>query len=167
MFGFENVGVFFFEDYRNKEGEMVKGEIGSKLEEELNSFLNLSNQELRIAHYNEALPSNKITNKAKLNKTEPHDLGNHLLESPEKHRIKKYLEEDLKFYEKEETTYSDVLIKRKHTEKAISSDNSLPINYAVDNFFLNELKNFYEKGNQNLKAIIQKDIPGPYLNLIL
>lgn len=167
LFGLENVGIFFFEDYRTKDGEMVKGEIGSKLVEDLNSFLNLSNQEMKMEHYNEALPLNKIINKAILNKIEHHDIGNHLLESAEKHRIKTYLEEDLHFSEDEKDTYSDVLIKRKHIEKAISSDKSTPINYEVDSNFLNELKSFYERGNQNLQTIIQKDIPGLYLNLIL
>ena len=118
-----------------------------------------------LAHYNEAIPSNKILNKAELNKNEPHDLGNHLLESAEKHRIKKYLEEDLQYIEIEEKVYSDVLVKRRLTENAIISDRSQPINYKIEVHIYDKLKNFYEKGNRNLQTVIQNKIPKSYYNL--
>src|SRR5690606_31615458 len=126
LFGSENIAVFFFEDYRDIKGKMIEIEGKSKLFKDLNNFLNLSNPEMQLQHYNEAIPLDKILNKAFLNKSETHDLGNHLLESAEKHRIKKYLEEDLQYIENEEKVYSDVLVKRKLTEKAIISDQSNP-----------------------------------------
>lgn len=167
LFGYQNVAVFFFEEYRKEDGKMKEGEAGTKLFEDLNSFLKLSNPEMLLAHYNEAIPSNKILNKAALNKNEPHDLGNHLLESAEKHRIKKYLEEDLQYIENEEKVYSDVLVKRKLTEKAIISDRSQPINYKIEGHIYDKLKSFYEKGNQKLESIIQSTIPESYFNLKL
>ena len=167
LFGAENVAVFFFEEYRNENGKMAKGEAGIKLFEDLNSFLKLSDSGMLLEHYNEAIPSNKILNKAVLNKNEPHDLGNHLLESAEKHRIKKYLEDDLQYFENEEEVYSDVLVKRKLIEKAIISEQSKQIDYEVDSFIFDELKNFYEKGNRNLETVIQNKIPQSYFNLLL
>lgn len=167
LFGSENVAVFFFEDYREKDGNMINGEVSNKLFEDLNSFLELSNPKMLLRHYNEAIPSDKVLNKALINKSEPHDLGNHLLESAEKHRIKKYLEEDLRFIENEGDLYSDILIKRKLIEKAISAEYSIPINYEVDYYILEELKSFYEKGNKTLEGVVQNSIPDSYYNLIL
>jgi hypothetical protein len=167
LFGEENVGVFFFEEYRKEDGKMKEGEAGTKLFEDLNGFLKLSNLEMLLAHYNEAIPSNKILNKAVLNKNEPHDLGNHLLESAEKHRIKRYLKEDLQYIENEEEVYSDVLVKRRLTENAIISEQSQSINYEIDDDILDKLKSFYEKGNLNLETVIQNKIPKSYFNLKL
>ncbi|WP_432409975.1 hypothetical protein [Rasiella sp. SM2506] len=167
LFGSENVAVFFFEEYREQDGEMILGNAGIKLFEDLNIFLKLSNPEMVLEHYNEALPSKKILNKALLNKAEPHDLGNHLLESAEKHRIKKYLEEDLHYIENENKTYSDVLVKRKLTEKAITSEDSNLISYNMDAHIVDKLKSFYETGNRNLEAVIQHKMPKSYFNLVL
>jgi predicted glycosyl hydrolase (DUF1957 family) len=89
------------------------------------------------------------------------------LESAEKHRIKRYLKEDLQYIENEEEVYSDVLVKRRLTENAIISEQSQSINYEIDDDILDKLKSFYEKGNLNLETVIQNKIPKSYFNLKL
>jgi hypothetical protein len=167
LFGKENVAVLFFEDYRSNNGNMVQGKVSNLLFEDINSYLKLSNPEMTIEHFNEAIPANKIINKTLLNKIEHHDLGNHLLESAEKHRIKKYLEEDLSFFEKEETTYSDVIIKRKLIDEALTLKQEITLNFKADTSIINTLKKFYEKGNKCLEEKIIKKLPKSYYNLEL
>jgi len=165
LFGKENVAVYFFEDYRSNEGDMLMDQGQLKIFQDLNSYLGLADVPMSLQHHNETIPKNKILLKAELNRSAPHDLGNHLLESAEKHRIKSYLEEDLLFFEAEEKTYSDVLTKRRLKKEAVASSSTVPLTYMVDKKISSWMKNFYEDGNLKLQENIKKNIPTSYQNL--
>lgn len=167
LFGKKNVGVFFFEDYRDNRGYLIKENSQVKLFNALNKFLGLNLIHMQLGHYNEAMPSNKISVKAKLNNEYPHDLGNHLMESAEKHRIKKYLEEDLGFYENEEETYSDVLTKRRLITDTMASDIYENLNYEANSGITTFFKKFYEEGNIRLSSMLNIDLSIKYTDLKL
>ena len=101
-----------------------------------------------------------------LNKLKRHDLGNQLLESAEKHRIKKYLEEDLGFYEAEEETYLDVLTKRELVDKTFKSEETKDLKYNANTLFTKELKKLYEKGNKRLETHLTEKLPESYNSLV-
>ncbi len=166
LFGKENVKVLFFEDYKKEKNEMKQGDVNVQLFEDLNDFLELSNAPMELKHYNEAIPANKVLIKAKLNEQKQHDIGNHLLESAEKHRIKKYLEDDLGFFEEERKVYSDVLVKRELIERAFIDEKELELKYEADTLFIEELKEFYEKGNKRLENYLEQKLPKSYKSLI-
>ncbi|MBR9847111.1 MAG: hypothetical protein GYB35_13855 [Algicola sp.] len=166
LFGNENVGLFFFENYRNDKGQLIKVSSGMpKLYHDLNTFLGLSQTKMEFGHYNEAIPSNKVTLKAKLNQANTHDIGNSLMETAEKHRIKKYLEEDLNFFEEEHETYSDVQKKRFLIKQTLDSKLQQPLSYDVDKKFSSFFKRFYEYGNSELAKSIEIELPKAYANL--
>lgn len=165
LFGKDNVRVFFFEDYRNEKNELILQDGRIKLFSDLNRFLGVSETKMDFGHYNEAIPSNKIMTKAALNAKYPHDLGNHLLESAEKHRIKKYLEEDLSFFEDEKETFSDVIIKRELIEKAVFSDKTNKLVYDTKPKWISFFKELYEEGNHKVAALLDQKLPKEYFNL--
>ncbi len=164
LFGSENIGMFFFEDYRDESGEITIQNKQVKLFVELNSFLDINTYEMEFGHYNEAIPSDKILAKSQLNKIQYHDLGNHMYEIAEKHRIVKYLEEDLNYFENEEDTYSDVIIKRDLIDKAVSSEVSSAIDYDAEEKWVSYFKRFYEEGNKRLETLIEKSVPRIYFD---
>ncbi len=164
LFGKDNVKVLFFEDYRGDNNQLNESDVNCKLFEDLNKALNLSNPKMELKHYNEALPKDKILIKSQFNKGNRHDLGNHLLESAEKHRIVRYLEEDLEFFELEKETYSDVIAKRECIDHAINSEESLDLIFDQNIAEFKKLKDFYRVGNQNLEKILNISLPEKYLN---
>lgn len=167
LFGKHNVKVLLFEDYRNNKGVMNSGESGIKLFEDLNNFLGLDSHNMKFDHYNEAIPSDKILIKAKLNNNIRHDLGNHLLESAEKHRIKTYLEQDLGFFEKEEKTFSDVLAKRILIKNTLIENSTEPLTYVANESFCEELRNLYLAGNEKLENDLGTKLHQSYKRLEL
>lgn len=161
-FGSDNVKVLFFENYR-KNGNLIIGENNSPLMfNHLDKILEV-NTLSEFGHYNEALSEREIGNKIRLNQIFSHDLGNHLYESAEKHRIKQYLESDLNLFEKEETTFEDVITKRELIARSqqesfleVGKDFKLPsklISRIVD-----ELKN----SNRNLENLLKDSLPSEY-----
>lgn len=150
LFGKDQVKVLFFEDYRGADGNLVMDSENSKLFSDLNAFLQVSNHPMEFGHYNEAIPADKILVKSALNAENAHDLGNHLMESAEKHRIKEYLEKELQFIESEEQTYSDVIIKRALIESANKSDKHIDLTYKAPRDIELFFKKFYATGNKAL-----------------
>lgn len=161
-FGKHNIKVLFFEDYRKESNTEMNNQSVNNLFADLNSFLGVKNIEMKLSHYNEAIPNDKILIKSKLNKQEPHDLGNHLMESAEKHRIKSFLEEDLNYYETEEQTFSDVITKRKLTAKALEESKSIPLKLNSNLSFYKKLQQFYVHGNLEFEKISGLTLPNIY-----
>ncbi len=162
LFGSENVGVFFFEDYRDDKGNMIIDDEEIRLFKDLNAFLNLSSHKPNLEHFNESIASDKILIKAEFNKAQRHDLGNHLLESAEKHRIKVYLEEDLEYFEEEKATYSDVLIKRQLIKQLEGIKKEQPLNYTANSERFSKLKTFYHEGNTAFEELLKRKLPDAY-----
>jgi len=165
LFGSDNVKMLFFENYRNDSGALNDSGNQFLLLKDLDTALGIESHNLEFNHFNKAIPSNKIIVKSKQNSLRRHDLGNQLLESAEKHRIKTYLEEDLKFFELEEKTYSDVLSKRKNIEEVIKSKENIELSYEADDTIISSLKAFYEKGNIELESMLNISLPEKYLSL--
>lgn len=163
LFGAENIGVFFFEDYRDDKGNLFVENSRIKLFNDLNEFLGLTSFRMDLGHYNESIPSNKILVKSEQNLKNPHDLSNHLLETAEKHRIKKYLEEDLQFYEAEEVTYSDVIRKRKNIKESLNSKLTKELVYKAKSEYVLYIKEFYKKGNIRFSNLLNKNLPEIYI----
>jgi hypothetical protein len=161
-FGKQNIKVLFFENYRKENNTVLDNQSVNELFGELNSFLGVNNIEMKLSHYNEAIPSDKILIKSLLNKKEPHDLGNHLMESAEKHRIKSYLEEDLTYFEIEEETYSDVIKKRELTTKALKGHESLPLNFNSKLPNYKKLQHFFAEGNFEFEKNSGFNLPEKY-----
>lgn len=165
LFGENNVGVFFFEKYRDNKGNLVIENDEIKLFKDLNKFLGVSSPKMVLGHHNEAIPSNKILIKAELNSKNPHDLSNHLMESAEKHRIIRYLEEDLQFHEKEVETYSDVIKKRKNINDALKLNKTKDLTYEADSKYISFFREFYEEGNKNLSELLNIKLSDFYFDL--
>ena len=164
-FGKENIKVLFFEDYRKNNNIELDNQSIKRLFGDLNSFLNVSDIEMKLNHYNEAIPSDKILVKSNFNKKEPHDLGNHLMESAEKHRIKSYLEEDLEYFETEIEIYSDVLKKRNLIAKAVESLETKPLLFNQNSRLYQKLQHFYALGNSKFEKISGLTLPDIYKQL--
>lgn len=161
-FGKENVHVLFFEDYR-KEGELVTNAAGMPvLFDRLNEVLGLPAAEMQLGHYNIALSDGAVNQKAELNRSADHDLGNHLYDSAEKHRIKHYLEEDLGLTEQEEKTYEDVITKRRLIEEAKKRPGEATISYQCDSTMLNKLVDSFSISNTNFERITGLSLPSGY-----
>lgn len=165
LFGRDQVKVLFFEDYRDSDGQLIMGAENAKLFSDLNEFLQVRNHPMKFGHYNEAIAAEKVLVKAALNTKNAHDLGNHLLESAEKHRIKEYLEKELHFIEEEEQTYSDVITKRTLIAKANNSDQSQSLIYQAPTAIAEFFKTFYADGNKVLFEQLEIAPNHKYLDL--
>ena len=164
-FDSKNIGVFLFEDYRAENGEMNFENGKPKIFNDLDLFLELESYDLDLGHFNKAVPDLKISSLAKLNANRPHDLGNHLLESAEKHRIKGYLEEDLNLHETEAETYSDVKTKNELIKQAAGQTEDVPLSYEANKDLVNWMKSFFENGNAQFESQISKSLSEKYFNL--
>lgn len=165
MFGKGNYGLMFFEDYRDSKGLKMLPDNRYQLIADLCTKMEINYPEnFELSHHNEALSSSALAAKLQLNKKIPHDLGNHLLESAEKHRIKQYLEEDLGIHEEESKMYEDVRTKRTLIEQANSEASQKMELIATENI-IEKMRAFYTSGNLRLQNLIAQKLPASYLDL--
>jgi hypothetical protein len=163
----ENIHFLVFENMRQPDGTMVRVNNEITLIRSLCNELGVSYMETDFGHYNEALSDSIVIAKSELNKTNRHDLGNIVLDTAEKHRMKHYLFSELDLHEAEEVLYGDVRTKRaliaKATEEAKGKNEKL--SYAVDPVIMEKLKAFYEKGNSDFAAASGVTLSDKYFNL--
>ena len=164
LFGSENVHVRFFEDYRQNGILVEQSEMFPQLIHDLNSLLGVS-QINTFSHYNQALKSNSLNSMIELNKVKKHNLGNHLLESAENHRIVKYLKEDLGFEYTESEFYSDVLIKRENIARSSDKSYKGELNMSWDPIIKNKIMKFYHEDNVKMFDELNIDLKRSYIFL--
>jgi len=164
-FGKENVHVLFFEHYRQN-GQLIFHENEKPLLfYNLDTILGLDSTQ-SFNHYNEALNQQEINNKIQLNLRNSHDLGNHLYESAEKHRIKQYLEDDLDLFEEETVSFEDVITKRKLLEESKKSAvaRTQTENKELSDKIIKNITNDFEMANSRLKELLKTDLPKDYIS---
>jgi hypothetical protein len=163
----ENIHFLVFENMRQPDGKMVRVDNEIMLIRSLCNELGVSYMETDFGHYNEALSDGIVKAKSELNKTHRHDLGNIVLDTAEKHRMKHYLISELDLHEAEEVLYGDVLTKRaliaQASESGKNSDEKL--SYVVGEGIMEKLKEFYEKGNRDFAAASGVQLSDKYYNL--
>lgn len=166
IFGYGMFELVFFENYKDENGLISKNDTKINLIEDLCKILRIDYpSNFNLGHQNEALNSNLLYEKLRLNKLYTHDLGNHLLESAEKHRIKRYLEEDLKLHEPDTVLYNDVITKRSLIQQSSKGDGLNVIDFKCNLEIERTLKEFYERGNLVLKEKYKLNVLDHYFNL--
>lgn len=163
-FGAEHVHVLLFEEFRSSQGDLTSGRHGrTALFEALDSILGVATSNRVLGHYNEALTAPQINSKIELNKIHTHDLGNHLLEVAEKHRLKNYLQTYLELLEDEQVMYADVLTKRRLIDTVKKSGHQdLMVDYNCDERIWNRMLLSFDRSNECLFQTLKRERPAAY-----
>lgn len=168
-FGKDSCSVFLFEDYRNEKSKsMIMSESKVKLINDLCDSMGVEYLEVDFEHYNEALTDSEIRMKSQLNKNARHDLGEQLYGAAEKHRLKKYLINDLKLVEAESILYEDVIKKRSliaEAKSAMSNSEKVKLDYYCSPEISEKMKIYFEAANHNFQELSGIQLPPSYFNL--
>jgi hypothetical protein len=162
-----NVYFLVFEEMRDANGRLILNNGQIRLVRCLCELLNVDYLDTRFGHYNEALDDSVILSKADLNRGTRHDLGNILLDTAEKHRMKQYLFQELGLHEEETALYSDVIAKRALIEQAKNSGAhpNEKLDYSMDPAIAARVKHHYEEGNRRFMQLTGASLPPAYLTL--
>lgn len=161
LFGSENVKVFFFEDYKDRNGLVINSKGFPKLINDLNDFLQIR-QVNTFEHHNKALDENQLVGMLDVNRVNRHNLGQHLLESPENHRIQTYLKYDLGMENEQKEAYRDVLVKRENIATASKMEAQGRLLMEWPRSLKEEIFNFYRKDNKILVDFLDHKIPSSF-----
>lgn len=159
LFGEENVGLFFFENYKKPgaSGLDVGGLCG-----DLSNFLGIEDPGLDFDHYNESLTGTQLSTLLGINRENRHNLGNHLLSTAEFHRIKHYWTGELKLEMTEAQIYADVLRKRENIKLAQEHEgDGTALSYDAPSHLTQWLLDFYRVSNERLRKRFP-DLPDAY-----
>ncbi len=165
LFGADNIYVLFFENYRDDETKKLKASPDGKilLVRDVCEALSVPYIDIDIQNHNEALPSNVLFEKEKLNKQFPHDLGNRLYDGAENHRISKYYLKHLDLLNEESYFYKDVITKRRlineAQNKAVEETN---MDLSFSNPIGEKLVNMFSKSNKTLEKKLGFKLPSEY-----
>lgn len=152
-FGRENILVEVFDEHKLISGGLKPGiKSGSAITESISDFLDVTQLEEPLQHFNEKLDPKLLVAKYQLNQTEKHDLGNDLYKSAESHRQSEYFTHELELFELEEVAFKDVLTKRKLLQQANNNaknitDKEVKKLFEVDFKLYNKINDFFQAGN--------------------
>ncbi len=158
LFGVDNVEIFFFEEYKNENGLILNADGFPKLIHDLNNKLSIK-QINTFEHHNQALDESQLVSMLEINKSERHNLGQHLLEAPENHRLGAYFNNELKLDKDESEIFNDVLVKRANIKTALQSSSHSNLDMMWPENIGNRILNFYSNDNNNLKTLIGRELP--------
>ena len=142
---------FLFEDLVYNSQLKVQEDGESIIDKKLEAVFGIETTKTRLGHKNppESLPT--LMKMSKLNRTRRHGLGNSAMSTPEKHRMKKWIESKLGIKLDEEEVFRDVLIKRELLSLSRSERDIEPNEeafYHCNKMILNRMLEYYQRENE-------------------
>lgn len=150
---FQNSDLVFwqFEDLVSNGKLKVQENGNSIINNNLKSLFGIDTIETMLGHENPAESLPTLMKMSELNKTIRHGLGNSALSTPEKHRMKNWIESKLEIKLVEEEIYRDVLTKRKLLSLSRSEPCRKPNEetfFQCDKVIRDRILDFYRKENE-------------------